>query len=245
MQIAGRRFSPSLLAVILTIVTVAACARLGFWQLQRAAEKQHLADTFQRGADETIMLTRANLEQLPRYQQIEARGRYDSQRQVLLDNMPSLGGSSGRPGYHVWTLLHLDAGGVVLVNRGWVPMTHSREHPPAAPVDARPRTVVGRLDRLPEPGMRLAATVPKGRWPEVLYYPTSAELSQLFGERVPARIVLLDPQAADGYERVWQARTEGFGPERHMGYAVQWFALATAAFVIFIVVNLKKASAAP
>jgi surfeit locus 1 family protein len=242
MQFAGRRFSPSLLGVVLTIVVVTVCARLGFWQLERAEEKQHLMDSYERGADRTVRLTRANLEQLPRYQQVEARGRYDGERQVLLDNMPSLGGSSGRPGYHVWTLLRLEEGGVVLVNRGWVPMTASREHLPAVPVSDEMRTVVGRIDRLPEPGVRLAATEPTGRWPEVLYYPTSEELSKLFGEPIPPRIVLLDPKAADGYERVWQRRGEGFGPERHIGYAVQWFALATAAFVIFIVVNLKKVS---
>ncbi|MEM7281577.1 MAG: SURF1 family protein, partial [Pseudomonadota bacterium] len=31
-----------------------------------------------------------------------------------------------------------------------------------------------------------------------------------------------------------------FGPERHIGYAVQWFSLTLALFVIFIVVNTKK-----
>lgn len=241
MQLAGRRFSPSLFAVILTVVTVAGFVRLGLWQLDRAEEKRQLTAKFERGAEHTVQLSAATLERLPRYQEIEARGRYDGGRQVLLDNMPSLGGSSGRPGYHVWTLLHLEHGGAVLVNRGWVPMTESRDRPPTAAVDDKPRTVVGRLDYLPEPGLRLAATVPRGRWPEVMYYPTGKELSKLFGEPIPARIILLDPHAPDGYERVWQVRTTDFGPERHIGYAVQWFALALAVVVVFIVVNLKKA----
>jgi cytochrome oxidase assembly protein ShyY1 len=31
-----------------------------------------------------------------------------------------------------------------------------------------------------------------------------------------------------------------FGPERHLGYAVQWFALALTLVVIWIVVNWRK-----
>lgn len=245
MQLAGRRFSPSWLAIVLTLAFVYSFMRLGVWQLDRAEQKRELAAKFQRGADQTVALTAANLQRLPRYQQVEARGRYDGKREVLLDNMPSLGGSSGRPGYHVWTLLHLEQGGAVLVNRGWVPMTSSREHPPAVPVDDGPRRVVGRLDQLPEPGLRLGATVPQGRWPEVLYYPTSAELSKLFGEPVPARIVLLDPRAPDGFERVWQQARSEFGPDRHIGYAVQWFVMALTVVVLFVVVNLKKVPVAP
>jgi cytochrome oxidase assembly protein ShyY1 len=31
-----------------------------------------------------------------------------------------------------------------------------------------------------------------------------------------------------------------FGPARHLGYAFQWFALAIAAVVIFIALNLRR-----
>ena len=31
-------------------------------------------------------------------------------------------------------------------------------------------------------------------------------------------------------------------PEKHLGYAIQWFALALALFVIYIVVNLKHST---
>jgi surfeit locus 1 family protein len=239
MQIAGRQFRPPLGAVLLTVAAVLAFGSLGLWQLDRADQKRALLTAYQRGADRTIPLTRENVEQLVRYQQVELHGRYDSERQVLLDNMPSTGRQTGRPGYHVWTLLRLDQGGAVLVNRGWVPMIGSRERLPDVSVDGSPRTVVGRLDFLPAPGVRLAPSEPRGRWPEVLYYPTAEQLSQLFGESIPARIVLLDPAAADGYERIWQMR-ERFSPNQHIAYAVQWFAFAATAVVVFLVVNLKK-----
>ena len=240
MWLAGRYFSPAWWTVLLTIIFAAVFVRLGLWQLDRAAQKRELAASFERGTLQTVTLTAENVSTLPRYQQVALRGRYDAKRQILLDNMPSSGRERGRPGYHVWTLLRLERGGVVLVNRGWVALTESRERLPDIPVDDGPRVLLGRIDELPRPGVRLAPTPPKGRWPEVLYYPTAEELSQLYGQAVPARVVLLDPRATDGYERVWQTHPEGFGPEQHIGYAVQWFAFAVGAVIVFIVVNLKK-----
>jgi surfeit locus 1 family protein len=32
-----------------------------------------------------------------------------------------------------------------------------------------------------------------------------------------------------------------FGPERNVGYAVQWFGLAVALLIIYLVVNTRKA----
>ncbi|MGD2032747.1 MAG: SURF1 family protein, partial [Gammaproteobacteria bacterium] len=53
-----------------------------------------------------------------------------------------------------------------------------------------------------------------------------------------SRIVLLDASAEDGYLRNW-APTE-FGPERHYGYALQWFALAATLVIIYVVLNVKR-----
>jgi surfeit locus 1 family protein len=33
---------------------------------------------------------------------------------------------------------------------------------------------------------------------------------------------------------------KGFGPEQNLGYAVQWFGLATALLVIYVVVNCRR-----
>ena len=51
-------------------------------------------------------------------------------------------------------------------------------------------------------------------------------------------VVRLDPPAMDGMS--WNGTAPGFGRERHLGYAFQWFALAATLLVIYIVVNMKK-----
>ena len=35
-----------------------------------------------------------------------------------------------------------------------------------------------------------------------------------------------------------------FGPERHLGYAIQWFALAVVAFVLFVALSLQRTTPA-
>lgn len=51
-------------------------------------------------------------------------------------------------------------------------------------------------------------------------------------------IVRLNPASPHGYVRDWQIVP--FSPQRHLGYAFQWFALAVGMLVIFIVVNTNR-----
>lgn len=239
--IAGRRFAPTLLGVVLVSLGVALTVRLGLWQVDRAGQKRALLAEFTQGEERVETLGPRSADTVPRYQRVEARGRYRAQRQVLLDNMPS---ERGWPGYRVLTPFELSAGGWVLVDRGWLPLGRSREQLPQVAVEENERTIRGRIAPLPQPGMRLGATPPANdtSWPRVLSYPKHAELAAVLGMDVAANIVLLDLEEPDGFERNWQARLPS-GPERHVAYAVQWFAMAAAMIVIFVVVSLKRTSA--
>ena len=55
-------------------------------------------------------------------------------------------------------------------------------------------------------------------------------------------LVLLDPAEPDGYVRSWAP--PGFPPMRHIGYAVQWFALALTLLAIYVVTNIGKGRSA-
>jgi cytochrome oxidase assembly protein ShyY1 len=234
-----RRFAPPAWAVLLTAVALAAFTSLGTWQLGRAREKRELIAEFAAGSRDTVEASGVDLGGLPRYQHVRLRGTYDPARQVLLDNMPS---ATGRPGYRVLTpLRRADGRGWVMVDRGWVPLGASREVLPDVAVGAGERELGGVLDVLPEPGLRLgtAATPGDAGWPRVLLFPTGADLESVLGLELEPRIVLLDADLPDGYERSWQPSL-GFGPERHLGYALQWFAFAVVAVVLFIALNLRR-----
>jgi surfeit locus 1 family protein len=226
---------------LLTLALLALLISLGRWQLRRADEKQALYDSFASGADATRLID-ATTAPLPRYQHVEAAGHYDATRQVLIDNMVE---ESGQAGYFVITPFELSDGAWILVNRGWVPLGASRAQRPSIPARAEVQTLHGRADKLPSPGIQLGTRIALSPpYPVVASFPTHDEVATLLKEprwSPAAELILLDPAEADGYVRHWTA--PGFPPMRHIGYAVQWFGLAAALAVIYIVTNSRRATA--
>jgi surfeit locus 1 family protein len=241
LSIGNRRFAPQAWAIVLTSLLVAAFVSLGWWQIGRAREKRAMMDSFERGATTSVALVGAIVDELPRYQHVSVAGQYEPARQILLDNMPS---STGQPGYRVLTPLRREAAErILLVDRGWVSLGATRQDRPVVAVEAGPRTVAGRLDGLPVPGLRVGNAQAPGEtgWPRVLNFPTQADVEAALGQPVESRILLLDASSPDGYQRNWRPSV-GFPPERHLGYAIQWFALAVTLIVIFVALSLENAT---
>lgn len=238
-KLGSRVFAPRAFTTLLTIVLIALLISLGRWQLHRYAEKQRLFAAFAAGTDATLSINAAT-PPVPRYQHVLLRGNYDPTRQILIDNIESADGGAG---YYVLTPFAIQSGGWILVNRGWVALGASRADKPAIPVSNGARTIRGRADNLPSPGIRLggaAALVPP--YPVVADFPTLADLERLLQEKSFAKaapMILLDPAEADGYERRWSP--PGFAPMRYLGYAMQWFGLALTLAVIYVVTNLRRA----
>lgn len=240
LKIGNRLFDPSVFGTFATVLVMAGLVSLGFWQLRRADEKQVLLATLAEGQKSTALLTGANAGSLPRYQRVTVSGKYSSGQQLLLDNMPS---GEGKPGYHVLTPFVLEDGAVLLVDRGWVPVGSDRSVLPEVAVGEAPRELGGVLDGLPQPGMRMGTPEVPATWPKVLNFPERAHLTAVYGERLLEPILLLDGNAADGFERLWAARF-GFDPRRHVGYAIQWFGLGLALLAIYLIVSCKRIRAA-
>jgi len=242
LRIGNRLFAPPAWGIALTALGLAVFVSLGYWQLGRAHEKQARFDAFMAGGQQTVDATGLGFDELARYQHVRLRGSYDATRQILLDNMPSV---AGRPGYRVLTPLEREDGrGWVLVDRGWVPLGTTREDLPDVAVGVGKREVSGTLDALPIPGLRVgpAESPGAGRWPRVLLFPTEADVEAVLDTDVEPRIILLDAGAPDGFERKWRPSL-GFGPERHLGYAIQWFAFGLVTAILFIALNLRRVRA--
>jgi len=229
-----RRFRPGLPATLFTTFFLPLLLVLGTWQLNRAEEKQALFDDFAAGgAAVALDASSPGLDGLRRYAPVQADGSYLGARQFLLDNMVE----DGQAGYRVLTPLSLAEGVAVLVDRGWVPRDFSSDVAPLIDVGAEPRTVSGKLDRLPRPGIQLETTLAPG-WPKVVQFPSRDELEKALGLDLVPGLVLLDADQPDGFRRNW--RPSDFGPERHIGYAVQWFALAITLVVLFLAWSFRK-----
>ena len=240
--LANRTFAPRPFTTLLAIALIALLVSLGRWQLHRAEEKRALFSAFAAGGDTTHPIA-LQTPKVPRYSHIEASGRYDATRQILIDNMVD----AERAGYFVITPFALQGGGWVLVNRGWVPLGKSRADRPAIPVAGDPRSIRGRADNLPSPGIRMGVPAPLAQpFPVVAAYPTREELARLLKEpdwTSATDLILLDAAEPDGYVRNWAP--PGLPPLRHVGYAVQWFGLALALAVIYVVTNFRPAKSDP
>jgi surfeit locus 1 family protein len=237
-KLGSRRFEPRAFTTLVTLGLFVLLVSLGRWQLRRADEKQRLYDAFAAGTDTSTEIV-GTTPALPRFRHVDAAGHYDPARQVLIDNMAD---SDGRAGYFVITPFALAGGGWLLVNRGWIPWGASRAERPDLAVGGGARRIHGRIDQLPSPGLRMGRPAPLlPPFPVVATFPTRAELGVLLHENAWASagdVVLLDAADADGYRRNWLP--PGIAPLRHTAYAVQWFALAAALVVIYVLTNLSK-----
>ena len=226
---------PSVVGLLLLVLLIS----LGFWQLDRAAQKRELLQAYgDRPTDAAIRID-GHFALGPdwRYRRAQVVGSYDNSHQFLLDNRVQ----QGRVGYYVLTPLRLaqdDA--VVLVNRGWVPQGATRaDLPPLpAPGDAE-LSIEGLIDFPPQKVFVLGEGEDRDPgWPKVLQQIRLDLHAQQLGVRLLPMVLLLDKDQPGGFVREWNPVV--IGPERHVGYAVQWFALAAALVILYVWVNLKR-----
>jgi surfeit locus 1 family protein len=213
------------LAVLLAALAMAALtARLGFWQLDRAAQKTAL----QAALDSRRALPPLPASELAReaaaaaaqhHRAITLDGRWLPGFTVYLDNRQM----NGRPGFYVVTPLLLADGSAVLVQRGWLPRDgedRSRITPPLTPDGAV--TVFGRIAPPPARLYDLGADAP-GSIRQNLDIERFALESRLALR--PLTIVQEDRGGTptDGLQREWPQPAANV--HKHYGYAFQWFAL--------------------
>lgn len=211
---------------------------LGTWQMQRGQAKEDmLAErSAARQAEPHRLPATGESEAVLYGSAVAARGEYRDDRQILLDNQVR----RERVGYRVWTPLRLDDGRLVLIDRGWIAAGRDRSRPPNPPAPAGETAIRGIWRDLPQPGLRLEApgACEQSGWPRVLNYPSYEQVACQYAEPVVDGLLLLDENAAGGFERDWNDL--GLPPARHYGYATQWYALALTLAVLFVTLNLNR-----
>jgi surfeit locus 1 family protein len=227
---------PALLSALLFLTLL---LTLGSWQAGRAQEKRALLDGARQAVDAAVLrVEQVNEDWHPlRWRSLRVQGRYAAGRQVLLDNQVQ----QGRVGYHVLTPLLLGGGEAVLVNRGWVPADAARQRLPDITVMDGARVVQGLLNGPPGVGLRMGRLEAAGRnWPRVLPWLDLDWLEQELNVKLKPYVLLLNPAEPDGYVRAWRPVAEGFGPEKHIGYAVTWYSCAAVFLALFLAATLRR-----
>lgn len=224
---------------VLALLGIALFCTLGSWQWSRAAWKQGLL------AERAAVLEKREAVPLdaafdaPRREALDwsaGRLRFDG-RLVFLDNQQH----DGRAGVRVYGVLE-DRRGPILAELGWLPWGAARELPEAR-VPPGEVDVAGVLVAPPSSGLAI------GKGVQVIeggsrYLVTRIDLDTLsvaIGLSTPfaPRVLKLDPALPLGYARDLDLLPNTLPPERHRGYAVQWFALAATVAVVWTVLTLR------
>jgi cytochrome oxidase assembly protein ShyY1 len=235
------RHLPLLGGAVVVLMTVG-FVRLGLWQLERAQYKQALYAQYQTNAERDVIALAALSSSEPEQtfgRRVTVQGEYLPDRQVVLDNQSH----GGAPGYLVFTPFRplTEPHEAILVNRGWIPLSGSREDVHLPGLSATPLTLEGRLGRPPVAGLRLRGseaieTLYGGiRRVQVIDY---AALGAALGIVLQPRVLLLDPAMPDGFLRAWSP--PGNDESRHRSYAFQWFAMAAALVAIYLILFFKS-----
>lgn len=228
----------SLWPVLGFLFVLPALVWLGIWQVQRGVEKQAAYAAFNDTSDavDITALPIADVSALANYLRVNLHGHYLDARQFLLDNMSH----DGRPGHHVLTPFQPDnADYMLIVDRGWRPGLAAQARTENPRVSDDGTWIAGRLAPFARPALALSGKpAATGSWPRVVQFPDASDLSAQLDASVAERRLLLDPTLDNGFEREWPA--PGIPPARHFAYAAQWFGLALALIVIFVLLARPK-----
>lgn len=213
---------------LLAAVLVLAMLGLGRWQLGRADFKEDLLARHAAALDAAprdLGSVLADGTQLPVPVRFDARP--DGRPVVLLDNQVR----ERRNGVSVLQVLGpYSDGRHVLVDYGWLPWSANRSLP--AIEAPEPRPLEGLLVEWPGQGISLGAT-PAPRDGRLLVARLDREeLEQRLGVRLLDAVLKIDPAIEVGYPRRLDPLPGTLPPERHRGYAVQWFGLAAALAIL-------------
>lgn len=215
----------ALLLLIAGVAGATLCVGLGLWQWGRWQERRAILAELEHALAE---IPRSYRDTLPTAEEVVGRritlsGRYDENRQFLMRGRPN----AGEPGVEVVTPLVMSSGPAVLVNRGWLASEDGAHARPQDYPEPGEREVTGYAEPLTKspphyPYLRLAG--------DTLELYSAAHLDpDSVTARLPYRLAgfwLRESPGPDVAPVPRRSLPPMPNPGMHLGYAIQWFAIA-------------------
>ena len=229
------RFEFRTIPVIVTLLAFAILARLGFWQLARGEQKvarlAQIAEYQQLGK-----LSFADLESLrskvdPTGVSVSLTGQFARPQSWLLDNKTV----NGQPGYDV--ALAFKPQGTdkhVLVNMGWLKGNYAnRAELPEFDIPEGRITLDGYVKAKDLASFALSEQSDSSQpWPKRVPQVNLETFTEHSGLALHDFLLIADNSEQYGFVHHYQPVV--MAPEKHRGYALQWFSLALAVLIVFI-----------
>jgi cytochrome oxidase assembly protein ShyY1 len=215
---------------ILVAVIVGGCIAAGFWQLRRLDERLATNDRVQARGEDVVELPRAGFaaevdDDDLNYRRVRASGSYDGEHELLV----RFRSRKGLPGYEVVTPLVMEDG-ILLVNRGWVPLDVGDRWPVPNPDLPSGRVEIeGVLVRAETAAPGVTPT--DGTKPAVVSSVAPRKLASVVGAdtRPVYALTMLASGSTGEYPEPVDPPSLGEGP--HRDYAIQWFLFAAVGII--------------
>lgn len=224
-------FRPQLWPTVIMLPALALLIGLGVWQVRRLEWKEGLIAAAQgRATAAAVSLDRAlsDYSGTLEYRRVTVRGRFDHSKEIYLFAHPG----GGEPGYNIVTPLMRGDSRPVLVERGFVP--RDKRLPETRANGQVPGEVeITGLIRTAQSGT--VFTPPPDREKRIWYARDIPAMTEAAGlEQALPVIVAAGPEATP--EGGWPrgGTTPLTFPNRHLEYALTWFALAAVLVVVYV-----------
>jgi len=220
--------------LIFTLLVFSGLVKLGFWQSDRALQKEQRIETIaqlsktQALSLEKVLSETNEINDLP----ITMNGEFDNEILFLLDNQTN----KGQLGYRVYQVFNSGEHDV-LVNLGWVLGSISRQKMPDVQTITGKYKLSGHVRKIEKGIMLMEQVLVKKEWPLRVQQIEIDKFSTLISRQLLPFVVYLDKTVSVGYEKNWQPIV--MPPEKHRAYAFQWFSLALAWILLMIWASIK------
>lgn len=229
MSHSATRFAPGWPLWIFVLAFLPLLVILGFWQLERAAEKRQMQaqmDANRSAVAETLKELQQQAD--PSWRPLYLQGQFDPERIWILDNRIR----GGQAGVEILQVFDDQASGLsLIVNRGWIAWPDRRQRPTVTTPEL---SVQLDAEALPgaEQGFTLGPSGGTAGWPKLISRVDLASMAAGVDRPLLNWTARLKTGSQAAFTLDWPALP--MTASKHMAYAVQWFALAIALLALFI-----------
>lgn len=239
--IARRQFRPRLIPAIAAFIALAILLGLGTWQVERLGWKTDLIKRVEAGLAADPVELPASIDRAADwdYVRVQVTGRFLHDKEVYIGPRlyPRPDGRQEQ-GVHVLTpLVRDDGGGMVLIDRGWVPLD-KRDPATRAPGQVEGSVNISAIARVPQD--RAFMQPDNDTASRTFFWLDMQALAGIAGvERLAPLVLQADATANPGGLPIG-GRTIVALKNDHLSYALTWYGLALTLVGVFIAASFRR-----
>ena len=236
-------FKFKIFPALIFVITFCGFIVLGFWQIDRAEQKNTLNSNYtDRQQEAAIVLDKNNVideKSSLLWRKVEFEGSFINKQNIILDNQIF----NQIAGFNIITPFKIKGSdSLVLVNRGWHPNLKNREMLPIINEISGEKVLQGHIASFPVSGIKLGKNNIETLNSQIFRFQRldAAELNYFFSAKIMPYMIYLDPIIDK--ELYGNFKLPAPDSQKNYGYAFQWFAFAITLLIIFTRLSMKRKS---